>query len=111
LAWTFKLKFAELDLHDLVFKIRYWTVFGKQRNRLGTGAAPFEHLDRFTPRLVLRVIDLPEIKYLALYNAITLATAILNDAPVAVLLTVFETSRGAQKHAGSVTKPTKTSIG
>jgi hypothetical protein len=70
-----------------------------------------EHLDRFTPRLVLSVIDLPEIKHLALYNAITLTTAILNDAPVAVLLTVFETSRGAQKHAGSVTKPTKTSIG
>ena len=47
----------------------------------------------------------------ALYNAIALAAAILNDAPIAVLLTVFETSRGAQKHARSVTKTTKTSIG
>ena len=46
----------------------------------------FEHLDRFTPRMVLSVIDLHEIKHLALYNAITLATAILNDAPIAVLL-------------------------
>jgi hypothetical protein len=78
---------------------------------LGAGAALFEYLDRFTPRLLLSVIDLSAIKHLALYNAIALATAILNNAPVAVLLTVFETSRGAQKHAGSATKTTKTSRG
>jgi len=111
LTRAFKLKLAELDLHDLVFKIRRWTVFGKQRDRLGARSAMFEHLDRFTPRLMLIVIDLTEIKYLALYNAIALAAAILNEAPIAVLLTIFETSRSSQKHAMSVTKTTNTSIG
>jgi hypothetical protein len=71
----------------------------------------FEYLDRFTPRLLLIVIDLPKIKHLALHDTIALAAAILDDAPIAVFLTVLETFRGTQKHATSLTKTTKTSMG
>jgi len=37
----------------------------------------FQYLDRFTPRLLLIVIDLPKIKHLALDDAIAPTTAIL----------------------------------
>ena len=68
-------------------------------------------LDRFAPPLMLHIVNLTQLEHLALNNAIAPAATVLNDTPIAVLLTVFEAFGGAQKHAISVAKTTAKSIG
>jgi len=48
---------------------------------------------------VLRVVDLAEVEHLALENTLLVDAVVLDDAPVAVHLAVFEALLGAQEHA------------
>ncbi len=67
-------------------------------------AAIAEHFERLTPAGALRVVDLAEIEHLTLYHPALAGSAILDDAPVAVLFAVFAAGLGAQEHASSVWK-------
>jgi hypothetical protein len=56
-------------------------------------------LDHTAPRHALAVVDLTQIENLPLNDLAASAASALNDAPVTVLLAVFEASIPAQIHA------------
>jgi hypothetical protein len=60
----------------------------------------FKHLDRLTPHLALTVVDLSEIKHLALHNLATGDAPVFHKIPIVVLLAILLSRRAAQKHAG-----------
>jgi len=49
-----------------------------------------EHLDGLNPGCLLAVIDLPQIKHRALDDLAPGATPVLHNAPIVVILPVFE---------------------
>jgi hypothetical protein len=57
-----------------------------------------EHFNRFAPRRFLTVIDLPQIQDLPLHNTLSMDATTLNDAPIAMGFTIFETGLGTEKH-------------
>ena len=69
------------------------------------------HIDRFTPSRALLIIDLAQIQYLALNDAVTAAASVLDNAPVPMFFAVFHSAFGPQKHANSLPENTPFSIG
>jgi hypothetical protein len=72
---------------------------GKQQQRLRLGSAFFKDLNRFAPSMLLRVIDLAQIKHMALDHAPAGHPLVLDNAEIAVLLAVFFPNRMAQEAA------------
>ena len=102
LPWPLEAQLRELQAHDRgVRHHRFATILGKQRERSPHLRRLVQHLDRFTPRELLRGVDLPQIQHMPLQHASTAYTLVLHHAEVAVLFAVFLASRRAQKHPGT----------
>jgi hypothetical protein len=64
-----------------------------------------ERLDRLTPGGTLIVVDLAQIEHVSLHSPTAGYAAVLDDAPVAVLLAVLPANLLAQKHSPRLPKP------
>jgi len=73
-------------------------IFGKERKGAGLVFPLFEDFDRFTPRQLLRRIDLAQIQDVALHDSPVSQTFVFDDTEVAVLFAVFLAGCRAQKH-------------
>ena len=93
----------DVDANRLAIQLRRFPIVGKQRHRHWARVPP-QHLDRFAPGRPLAVVDLAEIEHLPLYHTPVAVAAVLDHAPVTMLLAVLETSLGAHKH-GSIACP------
>jgi hypothetical protein len=60
-----------------------------------------EGIDHPAPGFALAVVDLAEIQHRPLHHLAAGAALALDDAPIAMLLAVFEASVGAQEHGGA----------
>jgi len=61
-------------------------------------AAGIEDLDAFEPALLLAVIDVAEVKDVAMHNALAAAPATFHNGPGAMLFAVFKTAVTFQMH-------------
>ena len=93
----------DVDANRLAIQLRRFPIVGKQRHRHWARVPP-QHLDRFAPGRPLAVVDLAEIEHLPLHHTAVAVAAVLDHAPVTMLLAVLETSLGAHKH-GSIACP------
>ena len=93
----------DVDANRLAIQLRRFPIVGKQRHRHWARVPP-QHLDRFAPGRPLAVVDLAEIEHLLLHHTAVAVAAVLDHAPVTMLLAVLETSLGAHKH-GSIACP------
>jgi hypothetical protein len=74
---------------------------GREQGQLDAARA-VERLDRAAPAGLLGVVDLAQVEHGLLHRAAAPDPAVLDDAPVPVLLAVLPPQRGTQEHAGSV---------
>ena len=100
LARAVQTEILDVDANRLAFQLRCFPIVGKQRHRHWPRIPP-QHLDRPAPGRPLAVVDLAEIEHLPLHHTPVAVAAVLDHAPVTVLLAVLETSLGAHKH-GSI---------
>ena len=100
LARALQTEILDVDANRLAFQLRCFPIVGKQRHRHGP-RIPLQHLDRPAPGRPLAVVDLAEIEHLPLHHTPVAVAAVLDHAPVTVLLAVLETSLGAHEH-GSI---------
>jgi hypothetical protein len=89
-------------LNNIAIQYRCFPIFWKDCNLLGLGLIVSKHLDAPAPGCLLTVIDFTQIKHLSLHHPITGNPPVLDNAPVAVFFTVFETLFTPQEHAESV---------
>src|SRR3978361_1270028 len=87
--WTPEAQTTEPDVHDTAIQRRRRTMLGKQRDLFAGLPALIERLNRLAPRSAPAVVDLAQIKHMPLHRPATGHPAVLDDAPVAVLLAVF----------------------
>ena len=92
---------AEPDMHHIAIQSRRRTILGEQRDLSRFLASLVERFDRLAPCGSLAVIDLAQIQHLPLHRPPAGHPAVLDDAPVAVLLAVLAANLVAQKHAAS----------
>src|SRR6266508_3782964 len=86
-------KISQPHLHPALSRVfRDGPVGGEQRQAHLLLAAGIEDLDAFEPALLLAVIDLTQIKNVALHDALAAASATFHNRPVPMLLAVFETA-------------------
>src|SRR6266853_2608253 len=90
---------AEPDMHHIAIQNWRRAVLGEQRDLPRVLASLVERFDRSAPRGFLAVIDLAQIQHLPLHRPPARHPAVLDDAPVAVLLAVLLANLVAQKHA------------
>ena len=102
LARPFQAKLGKLHADNRAIRQKsFATVLGKQRQRLRMLAALLEDFNRFAPRPFLAVVDLAQIKHVALHHAPATADAlVLHHAEITVDLAVLLANQGAQKHDG-----------
>jgi hypothetical protein len=88
-------------LDDLL--VIYWRslILGKKCDSPRSASTIFKDLDRFTPHLLLAVVDLAKIKHLMLHNLATGHASVLHQIPISVLLAILLSRRAAQKHDGT----------
>jgi hypothetical protein len=86
-------------MHHIAIQNWRRAVLGEQRDLPRVLASLVERFDRSAPRGFLAVIDLAQIQHLPLHRPPARHPAVLDDAPVAVLLAVFPANLVAQKHA------------
>src|SRR6201997_5360884 len=91
---------AEPDMHHIAIQNWRRAVFGEQRDLPRVLASLVERFDRSAPRGFLAVIDLAQIQHLPLPRPRPppRPPAVLDDAPVAVLLAALPATLVAQKH-------------
>ena len=87
----------DVHSHHLARQIRGFPIGREQRHLRRTRSVP-QHFDRAAPRRALAIVDLAEIEHLPLHHPTVAAAAVLDHAPVAVLLAVLEASLGAHEH-------------
>jgi len=68
-------------------------------------AAHLEGLDAAQPRRVLAVVDLPEVQEVPIDHAPVGAPLLFRDAPVPMLLAVFESGMTLEVHSGRSLQP------
>src|ERR1700688_604196 len=102
---------AEPDLHHIAIQWRRRTILGEQRNLPPGPPAVVERLDRLAPRGALAVVDLAQVKHVPLHRPAAEYPAVLDNAPIAVLLAVLAAKLVAQKHGASLPKPLAVSQG
>ena len=75
----------------------------REKRALAALAVAFiEDLDGLLPSQTLRVVDLAQIKHVALRYAAAGLSSALDDGPRAMLLAIFATRAALQKHGVSV---------
>src|SRR5436309_12400420 len=85
-------KISQPHLHPALRRVlRDGAVGREQRQAHLLLAAGIEDLDAFEPALLLAVIDLAQVKDMALHDALIAAPATFHNGPVAMLLAIFET--------------------
>ena len=94
---------AQADLHDFAIELRSRAVVGEDRH-LPRLAVVGEDLDRPRPGRLLAVVDLPQIKHLALHYPLVRRAPALHHAPVAMELAVLRAGLGAQEHDAIVSE-------
>ena len=100
LARAVQTEILDVDANRLAIQLRCFPIVGKQRHR-HCARVPPQHLDRPAPGRPLAVVDLAEIEHLPLHHTAVAVAAVLDHAPVTVLLAVLETSLGAHKHGST----------
>jgi hypothetical protein len=104
LARAMQLHRLKTHLHPISLRVFGNRAIGRKQSELPVPACPFiKGFDLTTPGLMLAVIDLAEIQHLALHHPAAGAALALDNVPIAMLFTVFETSVEAQKHANQFT--------
>ena len=89
----------EPDLHAMALGVFGQRPIGGEQRQLGRLLRILvENFDHPAPGLLLAVVDLAEIEHLPLHHLAAGAALALDNAPVAVLLAVFEASIRAQIH-------------
>src|SRR5206468_4569503 len=105
LPWTMQFQFIEPNLNDLQVRVLYRPVFRKQRHLPRALSALFQTLNRPAPALLLAVIDLSQIQHLPLDDPSFRAPMVLDNAPIPMLLAIFQPTVSAQEHAPFSTLP------
>jgi len=82
-------------------------VGGKQRQPGLALAVHIERLNTAHPFFLLAVVDLAQIQHVSIDDPSTRTAAFLRDAPVPMLLAVFEPSMTLQVHAAQRLRQTK----
>src|SRR5271166_1845286 len=95
---------AEPDMHHITVQRRRRTILGEQRDRPGALAALVKCFDGPAPRRSLAIVDLAQIQHVPLHLSTAANPAVLDDAPIAMLLTVLATDLVAQKHAARLSQ-------
>jgi len=96
-----QLQLIQANADDLVVIDFRSSLLRKQRNRSGPLRAVLKDLDRLAPGGLLGGIDFAQIKHMAPHHpASAIDPAVFDQAPVMVLLAVFEPNRVFEKHAG-----------
>ena len=96
------MKLEILQAHLRRFGQRLWrrTVFRQQGDLRHPPCALVESLKSAAPLCLLAPGDLAQVQHLSLDRLAAAHAAVLNHAPVAVLLAVLDSSLRPQKHAG-----------
>src|ERR1700693_225501 len=102
---------AEPDMHHIAIQWRRRTILGEQRDLFADLSALVQRFDRLAPRGPLAVVDLAQIQHMPLHRATAGDPAVLDNAPIAVLLAVFAAKLVARKHDASLSKPAAVSQG
>jgi len=89
---------AQLHLEAIDRALGNLAIVGKQTQRPASLLLLVEHVQRFQPRRLLRVIDFPQVHHRPLDRLPRRHPTILHDAEVAMILAVFLARRGPQKH-------------
>jgi len=100
LARPLDLEIVESNLYPLSHLGRHQPVFGKERRRRISLPLGVEHFDLLDPRRSLVVVDLAQVKYLALDNPATGAALVLGQAPIAMLLAILEAFMALEEERG-----------
>lgn len=74
------------------------SIFRKQRQRPCIRCPLLDRLDRLAPPKVLQIVDLAQIRHVALHNPPTADAPVLHNAESPVLLAVLPPNLAAQKH-------------
>src|SRR5271169_6697140 len=92
-------------LHAMRLRVFGNRTIGRKQGQLGVAARPLiKGFDRTTPILLLDVVDLAEVKHLALHHSAASTALALDDIPIAMLFAVFEASVKSQEHANQLTQ-------
>ncbi|MPM53771.1 hypothetical protein SDC9_100540 [bioreactor metagenome] len=92
-------QFVQADADDLVALGS--SLLWKQRHRSGLLRTFFKNFDGLAPGRLLRGIDFSEIKHVTLHHlASAIDPPVFGQAPVAMLLAVFEPDSLFEKHSG-----------
>ncbi len=91
-------QFGELNFQTVENVGRDLAVLGEEADLLGQLIDFIDHVQTFAPGRLLGVIDLAQIKGRALGGMTHAQTAVLHDAPVAMLFAIFLAGVIAQKH-------------
>src|SRR5208283_3194631 len=102
---------AEPDMHHIAIQWRRRTILGEQCDLFATLPVLAERLDRLAPGGTLAVVDLAQVQHMPLHRAPAGDPAVLDNAPIAVLLAVLAAQLVAQKHDASLPKPLAVSQG
>src|SRR5208283_1558548 len=94
---------AEPDVHHITVQRRRRTILGEQRDLPGVLATLVKCFDGPAPRRSLAIVDLAQIQHVPLHRSTAANPAVLNDAPVAILLTVLAANHRAADPRFSVT--------
>jgi hypothetical protein len=97
-----QLQGVHLDPDRFTGQFRDRSVSGEQGHLLPPPIALLHDLYGFDPGGLLAVVDLSEIKDMALDNLVIHRPMIFNDTPVAVLFPVFEASFNSQEHTANL---------
>jgi hypothetical protein len=98
-------------MHHIAIQRRCHTILGEQRDLSAALPALVERLDRLAPGGTLAIVDLAQVQHVPLHRPAAGDPAVLDDAPIAVLLAVFAAKLVAQKHDASLSKPLAVSQG
>ena len=92
-------------LHAMRLRMFRDRAIGWKQGELRAALSVFiEGFDLPTPGFMLIVIDLAEIQHRALHHFAASTALVLDNAPVAVLFAVFETSVESQEHANQLSE-------
>jgi hypothetical protein len=91
-------EFTEPNLNDLQLRVLYGPVFWKQRHLPRSLPPFFQYLNRPSPALLLAVFDLSQIQHLPLNHPSLRCPMVLDNAPIPMLLAIFQPTVSAQEH-------------
>ena len=101
LARSAQPQFAQLQPDDRSIRLHpLAAVFRKQRQRARLRRPFLQDGDRLAPRPFLRIVDLAQVQQRPLHHTAPADPAILDDAPITVLLAVLLALGVAEKHDG-----------